>query len=54
MGQAFKNCFQQICLGGQSIQPVLDGQAKVLNDILLKLNIPCWAPDPASAKSEVA
>lgn len=54
VGQAFKNCFQQICLGNQSIQPVLDGQAKVLNDILLKLNIPCWAPDPASAKCEVA
>lgn len=54
VGQAFKNCFQQICLGNQPVQTVLDAQAKALNDILLKLNIPCWAPDPASAKCEVA
>lgn len=54
VSQIFKNCFQEICLNNAEIQPVLDRQAKELNNILTTLNVPCWAPDPISAKCEVA
>lgn len=54
VSQIFKNCFQEICLNGSGIQPVLDRQASELNTILKDLNVPCWAPDPVSAKCEVA
>jgi len=50
----FKNVFQEVCLNNQDIQPVLDRQAKELNTIVQELNVPCWAPDPVSAKCEVA
>ena len=54
VSQIFKNCFQEICLNNADVQPVLDRQAKELNNILTTLNVPCWAPDPISAKCEVA
>ncbi|GAA1273586.1 ABC transporter substrate-binding protein [Arthrobacter pascens] len=54
VSQVFKNCFQEICLNNEGIQPVLDRQATELNTILKTLNVPCWAPDPVSAKCEVA
>lgn len=54
VSQIFKNCFQEICLNNADVQPVLDRQAKELNTILNTLNVPCWAPDPISAKCEVA
>ncbi|MDR6557660.1 multiple sugar transport system substrate-binding protein [Arthrobacter pascens] len=54
VSQVFKNCFQEICLNSEGIQPVLDRQATELNTILKTLNVPCWAPDPVSAKCEVA
>ena len=54
VSQIFKNCFQEICLNNSGIQPVLDRQASELNTILRDLNVPCWAPDPISAKCEVA
>lgn len=56
VSQIFKNCFQEICLGGSGVQPVLDRQATQLNTIMKALNVPCWAPDPVSAgtKCEVA
>lgn len=54
VSQIFKNCFQEICLNNDDVQPVLDRQAKELNTILNTLNVPCWAPDPISAKCEVA
>lgn len=54
VSQIFKNCFQQICLNKAAVQPVLDAQARQLNTILAGLDIPCWAPDPVSAKCEVA
>ncbi len=56
VSQIFKNCFQEICLNGSSVQPTLDDQAKQLNTILQELNVPCWAPDPVSPgeKCEVA
>ncbi|MDQ0851878.1 multiple sugar transport system substrate-binding protein [Arthrobacter sp. B3I9] len=54
VSQIFKNCFQEICLNNGDVQPVLDRQARELNTILNTLNVPCWAPDPISAKCEVA
>jgi multiple sugar transport system substrate-binding protein len=54
VSQIFKNCFQEICLNNADVQPVLDRQARELNNILATLNVPCWAPDPISAKCEVA
>lgn len=54
VSQIFKNCFQEICLNNSGIQSVLDRQATELNTILRTLNVPCWAPDPISAKCEVA
>lgn len=54
VSQIFKNVFQEVCLNNQDIQPVLDRQAKELNTIVQELNVPCWAPDPVSAKCEVA
>jgi multiple sugar transport system substrate-binding protein len=54
VSQIFKNVFQQVCLNKQDIRPVLDQQARELNTIMQSLNVPCWAPDPVSAKCEVA
>lgn len=56
VSQIFKNCFQEICLDGSGVQPVLDRQATQLNTIMKALNVPCWAPDPVStgSKCEVA
>ncbi|GAP56676.1 extracellular solute-binding protein, family 1, partial [Arthrobacter sp. Hiyo6] len=56
VSQIFKNCFQEICLDGSAVQPVLDRQATQLNTIMKALNVPCWAPDPVStgSKCEVA
>lgn len=49
ISQVFKDTFTLICLQGKSIQPVLDSQAKKLNDLLSETRAACWMPDKAIA-----
>lgn len=46
--QIYTDTFEQIILGGQDIQTVLDAQAEVLRTLMIEANAPCWAPDAAS------
>jgi len=52
--KAFKDAFQAIVLDGADIKSTLDTQAKVLQKVFDDLTVPCWAPDPPSARCEVA
>ena len=54
VSQLFKNCFQQVCLAGRPVRPVLDQQAAQLSAILADLRKPCWAPDQPAAVCAVA
>jgi len=46
--KVFRDSFQQIVLGGDEIQPVLDAQAQNLQAVLDTAQAECWAPDPPS------
>jgi multiple sugar transport system substrate-binding protein len=54
VAQVFRDCFQRICLDGESAAGVLEDQAATLDAILEELNIPCWPPDPDSGSCRVA
>ena len=44
----YLDTFQRIVLKGETIQTVLDAQAKTLQSIMDDTRAPCWAPDPPS------
>jgi multiple sugar transport system substrate-binding protein len=46
--QVYIDTFQRIVLGNQDVHQVLDDEANVLRDIMVKANAPCWLPDTAS------
>jgi multiple sugar transport system substrate-binding protein len=48
LNKVYLDTFTQIVLKGESIQPVLDQQAKVLQAILDETKAGCWPPDPPS------
>jgi len=46
--QVFIDSFQRIVLANQDVHQVLQDEGKVLADIMVKANAPCWAPDKPS------
>lgn len=54
VGQVFKDCFKEICLGRRPVRPVLDEQAGRLSALLGQAKTPCWAPDPPAPACAVA
>ncbi|HEY4200562.1 MAG TPA: extracellular solute-binding protein [Devosiaceae bacterium] len=46
--QVFIDSFQRIVLANQDVHQVLQDEGKVLGDIMVKANAPCWAPDKPS------
>lgn len=53
VSKVFQDSFRAIVLGGADIRSTLDAQARVLQNILSELNVPCWAPDPPARRCEV-
>jgi multiple sugar transport system substrate-binding protein len=48
LNKVYLDTFTQIVLKSESIQPVLDEQAKVLQAIMDETKAGCWPPDPPS------
>jgi multiple sugar transport system substrate-binding protein len=46
--QVYIDTFQRIVLGNQDVHQVLDDEANVLRDLMVKANAPCWLPDAKS------
>ena len=44
--QVFQDTFTQIVLQNKDIKTVLDAQSATINQLLMQVNVPCWAPDP--------
>lgn len=47
----YRDTFTRIVRNGENIQKVLKEQGDLLDQIFVKTNAPCWAPDPASGKA---
>jgi multiple sugar transport system substrate-binding protein len=47
--RVYTDTFVRIVVRGESIQSVLNDQARQLQDIMNKTGAPCWAPDPKSS-----
>ncbi|MEU6643144.1 extracellular solute-binding protein [Saccharomonospora sp. NPDC046836] len=54
VSKVFQDTFRSIVLDGADIRSTLDSQARVLQGIMDDLQVPCWAPDPAADRCEVA
>ena len=48
--KAYRDTFTRIVRNGENIQKVLREQGELLDQIFVKTNAPCWAPDPSSGK----
>ena len=46
----YRDTFTRIVRNGENIQKVLQEQGALLDQIFVKTNAPCWAPDPSSGK----
>ena len=46
----YRDTFTRIVRNGEDIQKVLKEQGELLDQIFVKTNAPCWAPDPSSGK----
>ena len=46
--KVYLDSFQRIIVKGESVQTVLDDEAKIMQGVLNDTKAPCWAPDPAS------
>jgi multiple sugar transport system substrate-binding protein len=46
----YRDTFTRIVRNGEPIQKVLQEQGELLDQIFVKTNAPCWAPDPSSGK----
>lgn len=44
----YRDTFERIILKGERVQSVLRQQGELLDQIFVKTNAPCWAPDPSS------
>jgi multiple sugar transport system substrate-binding protein len=47
----YRDTFNRIVLNGERAQTVLKQQGDLLDEIFVKTNAPCWAPDPPSGKN---
>lgn len=47
----YRDTFTRIVRNGENIQSVLREQGELLDQIFVKTNAPCWAPDPPSGKA---
>ena len=47
----YRDTFTKIVRNGENIQAVLREQGELLDQIFVKTNAPCWAPDPPSGKA---
>jgi multiple sugar transport system substrate-binding protein len=47
----YRDTFTRIVRNGENIQTVLREQGELLDQIFVKTNAPCWAPDPSSGKA---
>jgi multiple sugar transport system substrate-binding protein len=47
----YRDTFTRIVRNGENIQAVLREQGELLDQIFVKTNAPCWAPDPPSGKA---
>ena len=47
----YRDTFTRIVRNGEDIQKVLKEQGELLDQIFVKTNAPCWAPDPPSGKA---
>jgi len=46
--KVYVDSFTRIIVKGESVQTVLEDEAKIMQSILNDTKAPCWAPDPAS------
>jgi multiple sugar transport system substrate-binding protein len=49
MSKIFTDAFTAIVLDNADINKTLDTQAKIMQDILDEVKVPCWTPDPVQA-----
>jgi multiple sugar transport system substrate-binding protein len=47
----YRDTFTRIVRNGENIQAVLREQGELLDQVFVKTNAPCWAPDPPSGKA---
>jgi multiple sugar transport system substrate-binding protein len=47
----YRDTFTRIVRNGENIQAVLREQGELLDQVFVKTNAPCWAPDPSSGKA---
>ena len=47
----YRDTFTRIVRNGESIPKVLQEQGELLDQVFVKTNAPCWAPDPSSGKA---
>ena len=47
----YRDTFTKIVRNGENIRGVLSEQGALLDQIFVKTNAPCWAPDPSSGKA---
>jgi multiple sugar transport system substrate-binding protein len=47
----YRDTFTRIVRNGENIQAVLREQGALLDQVFVKTNAPCWAPDPSSGKA---
>jgi multiple sugar transport system substrate-binding protein len=47
----YRDTFTKIVRNGENIRGVLREQGALLDQIFVKTNAPCWAPDPPSGKA---
>lgn len=47
----YRDSFTRIVRNGENIQTVLREQGELLDQVFVKTNAPCWAPDPSSGKA---